>query len=174
MDNIKVLISEKELQKRISSLAKEIENDYEDKEINLICILKGSIFFTTDLAKKIKKNVHIDFLKVASYDGEKSGDIKLVANLLPSIKNKDVIVIEDIIDTGKTLKYLTSYLKKLEPKSIKTCSLLDKPSRRLTNFEADYVGFEVEDYFVIGYGLDYNQDYRNLPFIGYIEKNDLN
>lgn len=174
MDDIKVLINEKELQKRISNLAKEIENDYKDKEINLICILKGSIFFTTDLAKKIKKNVHIDFLRVASYDGEKSGDIKLVANLLPSIKGKDIIIVEDIIDTGKTLKYITSYLKKLGPKSIKTCSLLDKPSRRLTNFETDYVGFKIEDYFVIGYGLDYNQDYRNLPFIGYIEKNDLN
>lgn len=170
MENIKVLIDEKKLQKRIKELAKEIENDYKDKEINLICILKGSIFFTCDLAKNINTDVKIDFLRVASYDGEDSNKVKLVSNLLPSIENKDVIIIEDIIDTGKTLKFLKKYLSEMKPNSIKTCSLLDKPDRRIVNFEADYIGFKIEDKFVVGYGLDYNQSYRSLPFIGYIEK----
>ncbi len=172
MDNIKVLIDEKTLKQRIKDIAKEIEKDYKDKEINLICILKGSIFFTCELAKNINKNVKIDFLRIASYDGTDSNKIKLVADLLPSIKDKDIIVIEDIIDTGKTLNYLIPYLKKSNPSSIKVCTLLDKPSRRIVDFKADYVGFEVEDKFIVGYGLDYNQNYRNLPFIGYIEKND--
>lgn len=170
MDNVKVLISEEKLQKRVKKLAQEIEEDYNDKEINLICILKGSIFFTCDLAKNINKNVKIDFLRIASYDGKNSNEVKLVANLLPSIKNKDVIIVEDIIDTGKTLSYLIPYLKKENPKSIKVCTLLDKPSRRMVNLKADYTGFEIKDKFVIGYGLDCDQNYRNLPFIGYIEK----
>lgn len=170
MDNIKVLIVEEKLQKRVKELAKEIEKDYKDKEINLICILKGSIFFTCDLAKNINKNVKIDFLKLTSYEGETSFKIKLVANLLPNIENKDLIIIEDIIDTGKTLNYLVPYLKKENPKSIKVCTLLDKPSKRVVPFKADYTGFEIENKFIVGYGLDFNQDYRNLPFIGYIEK----
>lgn len=170
MDNIKVLIDEEKLQKRVKELAKEIEKDYKDKEINLICILKGSIFFTCDLSKNINNNVKIDFLRLASYEGENRFKVKLVANLLPNIENKDVIIIEDIIDTGKTLNYLVPYLKKENPKSIKVCTLLDKPSRRVVSFKADYTGFEIEDKFVIGYGLDFDQDYRNLPFIGYIEK----
>lgn len=170
MDNIKVLIDEEKLQKRVKELAKEIEKDYKDKEINLICILKGSIFFTCDLAKNINKKVKIDFLKLTSYEGETSFKIKLVANLLPNIENKDLIIIEDIIDTGKTLNYLVPYLKKENPKSIKVCTLLDKPSRRVVPFKADYTGFEIENKFIVGYGLDFNQDYRNLPFIGYIEK----
>lgn len=172
MDDINVLIDEEKLQQRIKELAKEIEKDYENNEINLICILKGSIFFTCGLAKNINKNVKIDFLRIASYDGTNSNKIKLVADLLPSIKDKDIIVIEDIIDTGKTLNYLIPYLKQMKPNSIKVCTLLDKPSKRIVKFNADYVGFEVEDKFVVGYGLDYNQNYRNLPFIGYIEKND--
>lgn len=172
MENIKELISKEKLHRRIKELAKEIEKDYENKDINLICILKGSIFFTTDLAKEINRNVKIDFLRIASYDGENRSEVKLVANLLPTIENKDIIIIEDIVDTGKTLSYLVPYLKTLNPKSIKTCALLDKPSRRLVQFEADYVGFKIEDKFVVGYGLDYNQNYRNLPFVGYIEKDD--
>ncbi len=172
MKDIKILITKEQLQERIIELSKEIEKDYEGKKINFICILKGSIFFTTELAKNINRNVQIDFLRVASYDGEDSKEVKLVADLLPSIEGKDVIVIEDIVDTGKTLNYLIPYLKKMNPSSIKTCTLLDKPSRRIIPFEAEYVGFEIEDKFIVGFGLDYNQDYRNLPYIGYIEKND--
>lgn len=170
MDDIKVLIDEEKLEKRVKELAKEIEEDYKDKEINLICILKGSIMLTCDLAKNINKNVMIDFLRVSSYENDKSKTISFVKGLLPDIKGKDIILIEDIIDSGKTMNFLVPLLSKMKPNSIKICTLLDKPSRRTIPFEADYVGFTIEDKFVLGYGMDYNQKYRNLKFIGYIEK----
>ena len=167
---IETLISKEELNKRVKELALKIKNDYQGKEINLVCILKGSIFFTCDLAREFDENVKIDFLKVTSYIGKESDKVILEANLLPNIENKDLILVEDIIDTGRTLSFLIPYLKKKNPKSIKVCSLLDKPSRRLTDFKADYVGFTIEDKFVVGYGLDYDQSYRNLPYIGYIKE----
>lgn len=170
MDDIKVLIDEEKLEKRVKELAKEIEEDYKDKEINLICILKGSIMLTCDLAKNINRNVTIDFLRVSSYENDKSKTISFVKGLLPDIKGKDIILIEDIIDSGKTMNFLVPLLSKMKPNSIKICTLLDKPSRRTIPFEADYVGFTIEDKFVLGYGMDYNQKYRNLKFIGYIEK----
>ena len=170
MDDIKVLIDEEKLEKRVKELAKEIEEDYKDKEINLICILKGSIMLTCDLAKNINRNVMIDFLRVSSYENDKSKTISFVKGLLPDIKGKDIILIEDIIDSGKTMNFLVPLLSKMKPNSIKVCTLLDKPSRRTIPFEADYVGFTIEDKFVLGYGMDYNQQYRNLKFIGYIEK----
>lgn len=170
MDDIKVLIDEEKLEKRVKELAKEIEEDYKDKEINLICILKGSIMLTCDLAKNINRNVMIDFLRVSSYENNKSKTISFVKGLLPDIKGKDIILIEDIIDSGKTMNFLVPLLSKMKPNSIKICTLLDKPSRRTIPFEADYVGFTIEDKFVLGYGMDYNQKYRNLKFIGYIEK----
>lgn len=170
MDDIKVLIDEEKLEKRVKELAKEIEEDYKDKEINLICILKGSIMLTCDLAKNINRNVMIDFLRVSSYENDKSKTISFVKGLLPDIKGKDIILIEDIIDSGKTMNFLVPLLSKMKPNSIKVCTLLDKPSRRTIPFEADYVGFTIEDKFVLGYGMDYNQKYRNLKFIGYIEK----
>lgn len=170
MNDIKVLIDEEKLEKRVKELAKEIEEDYKDKEINLICILKGSIMLTCDLAKNIDRNVMIDFLRVSSYENDKSKTISFVKGLLPDIKGKDIILIEDIIDSGKTMNFLVPLLSKMKPNSIKICTLLDKPSRRTIPFEADYVGFTIEDKFVLGYGMDYNQKYRNLKFIGYIEK----
>ena len=170
MDNIKVLIDEKTLLKRVKELAKEIENDYKDKEINIICILKGSIMFTADLARNMKKSVNIDFLRVSSYQDNKSKSISFVKGLLPDIKGKDILLIEDIIDSGKTMNFLVPFLEKMKPSSIKVCTLLDKPSRRTHPFKADYTGFEIEDRFVLGYGMDYNQKYRNLRFIGYKEK----
>lgn len=170
MDDIKVLIDEEKLEKRVKELAKEIEEDYKNKEINLICILKGSIMLTCDLAKNINRNVMIDFLRVSSYENDKSKTISFVKGLLPDIKGKDIILIEDIIDSGKTMNFLVPLLSKMKPNSIKICTLLDKPSRRTIPFEADYVGFTIEDKFVLGYGMDYNQKYRNLKFIGYIEK----
>lgn len=170
MDSIKVLINEEKLQKRIKEIAKKIEEDYKDKEINLICILKGSIMFTCDLAKNINKNVMIDFLRVSSYENNKSKTISFVKGLLPNIKGKDIILIEDIIDSGKTMNFLIPLLNNMKPKSIKICTLLDKPSGRQIKCKADYVGFTVEDKFVLGYGMDYNQKYRNLKYIGYIEK----
>ena len=151
MDDIKVLIDEEKLEKRVKELAKEIEEDYKDKEINLICILKGSIMFTCDLAKNINRNVMIDFLRVSSYENDKSKTISFVKGLLPDIKGKDIILIEDIIDSGKTMNFLVPLLSKMKPNSIKICTLLDKPSRRTIPFEADYVGFVVEGMTRFGY-----------------------
>lgn len=172
MNNIKVLFTENEIQNKIKELANIISKDYENKEINLICTLKGAIFFTCDLARSINKNVHIDFIKVKSYLGKKSGIVELKSDLLPDIKNKDIIIVEDIIDTGKTITFLKEYLEEKKPNSIKICTLLDKPSKRVVELKADYYGFKINDEFVIGYGLDYDDDYRNLNYIGYIEKDN--
>ncbi len=170
MENIKVLIEEEKIQEKIKEIAKRIEQDYEGKEITLICILKGSTFFTVDLSKRINKNVKIEFIQVSSYGSSTIGseNIELKLDLKESIENKDVIVVEDIIDTGRTLSYLIEHLKQRNPKSLKLCTLLDKPERRLYDVKVDYTGFEIPDKFVVGYGLDYNECYRNLPYIGYI------
>lgn len=171
MDNIKVLINEKRLEKRIKEIAEKIEKDYEGKEIVFIGILKGSVMFMTELAKNIKSDVQFDFMDVSSYEGtESTGTIKVNKDLRDSIEGKDVIIVEDIIDTGRTLTYLLDYLKKKNPKSIKIATMLSKPSRRVLELDVDYIGFSIEDKFVVGYGLDYDEKYRNLPFIGYIEQ----
>lgn len=170
MEELKVLIEEEKVQKKVEELAKQIEADYEGKELILICILKGSVVFTVDLARKLDKKVKMDFLQVSSY-GKKmisSGNIDLKLDLQESIKGKHVLVVEDIIDTGKTLKYLLEHLKGKEPASLKLCSLLDKPEKRVYEVAVDYVGFQIPDKFVVGYGLDYNEMYRNLPYIGYL------
>lgn len=170
-NKINVLISEEQLQNRINELGKQISEEYEGKEIVIICILKGSTYFTVDLTKKITNNLIIDFMKVSSYGNNKesSGKIKVELELSTDIKNKDVIIVEDIIDTGITLNYLCEYIKEKDPNSLKICTLLDKKERRVKNVEVDYVGFEIENKFVIGYGLDYAEYYRNLPYVGYIE-----
>ena len=171
MEEVKVLIDEKKLQERIDEIAKQIGEEYKNKEIILICILKGSIFFTVDLARKIKEDVKLEFIRVSSYgEGtESTGEIKMKLDLKDSIQGKDVIVVEDIIDTGRTLAYLMEYLKMKTPNSIKLCALLDKPDRRVKEVAVDYTGFQIPDKFVVGYGLDCNEKYRNLPYIGYIE-----
>ena len=172
MEDVKVLIDEEKLQKRVEEIAKQIEEEYKGKEITLICILKGSIFFTVDLAKKINGDVKLEFIRVSSYNEgtESSGEIKMKLDLKDSIQGKDVIVIEDIIDTGRTLSYLIEYLKMKRPNSVKLCSLLDKPARRVIDVKVDYTGFQIPDKFVIGYGLDWDEKYRNLPYIGYVEE----
>ena len=171
MVEIKTLIDEEKLNKRISEIAKQIEEEYKGKEITLICILKGSIFFTVDLARKINEDIKIEFIRVSSYgEGtESTGEIKMKLDLKDSIQGKDVIVIEDIIDTGRTLSYLLEYLKMKKPNSLKLCALLDKPDRRKIDVKVDYTGFQIPDKFVVGYGLDWDEKYRNLPYIGYIE-----
>lgn len=168
MENLKVLIDEDTIQKRILEMAKEIEKDYEGKEIVLLSILRGSIFFTVDLAKRISNDMKFEFIEVTSYEEGtvSSGKIKLNKDISGSIKGKDVLVIEDIIDTGRTLSYLVDFLKEKEPASVKLCTLLDKPSRRVVDVKVDYKGFEIPDKFVLGYGLDVDQYYRNLPYIG--------
>lgn len=171
MEEIKVLISEEELKKRINEIAKQIETEYKGKEITFICILKGSVFFTMDLARRINEDVRLEFIRVSSYgEGtESSGEIKMKLDLKDSIQGKDVIVIEDIVDTGRTLSYLIEYLKMKKPNSVKLCALLDKPDRRVVDVKVDYTGFQIPDKFVIGYGLDWDEKYRNLPYVGYIE-----
>lgn len=170
MKEIKVLIPEEEINQRLDELAKQIMEDYKEKDIMFLCILKGSIFFTVELAKRIKNNVLFEFIEVSSYEKNlRTDNLKLSKDVTQSIEGRDVIIIEDIIDSGKTISYLKDYLKNKNPRTIKVCSLLDKPSRRIVPIEADYVGFTIENKFVVGYGLDDNQNYRNLNYVGYIE-----
>ena len=170
-ETIKVLISEQDVDARIAELGKQISEDYAGKQVHLICILKGSVFFTCELAKRITVPVSLDFMSVSSYgDGtQSSGIVKIAKDLDETLEGKDVIVIEDIIDSGRTLSYLLDVLAKRNPSSLKLCTLLDKPDRRVTEVKVDYVGFEIPDEFVVGYGLDYAQKYRNLPYVGVVE-----
>ncbi len=170
-DKISVLIPQEELEARIREMAAQISKDYEGEKLHLVCILRGSIFFTCELAKYITVPVTVDFMSVSSYGNgtESSGRIKIMKDLDDPIKDKNVLVVEDIIDSGHTLSHLLSFLKVREPKSLKLCTLLDKPDRRVVDVKVDYVGKEIPDLFVVGYGLDYAQKYRNLPYIGVVE-----
>lgn len=170
-ETIKVMIPEEEVDAKIRELAEKISKDYEGKQVHLVCILKGSVFFTCELAKRITVPVSMDFMSVSSYgDGTtSSGVVKIAKDLDESLEGKDVLVVEDIIDSGRTLSYLLEILKKRNPNSMKLCTLLDKPERRVMDVNVDYVGFNIPDEFVVGYGLDYAQKYRNLPYIGVVE-----
>ncbi|MFQ9516694.1 MAG: hypoxanthine phosphoribosyltransferase [Eubacterium sp.] len=170
-DKISQMISEEDIDRRVREIAAQISNDYAGKEVRLICILKGSVFYTCELAKRITVPVTLDFMSVSSYGSKtvSSGDINIKKDLDESIEGLDVIVVEDIIDSGNTLSRLLPLLKERKPASIKTTTLLDKPDRREAEVNVDYVGFEIEDKFVVGYGLDYDQSYRDLPFIGVVE-----
>lgn len=171
MKDIKILISEEQINRRLDELAGKIMEDYKGKDIVFLCILKGSVFFTVELAKRIKNNVQFEFIEVSSYKGhESTGKININKDITETIRGKDVIIIEDIIDTGRTLSFLKEYLLEKMPSTLKICTLLDKPSRREKPIEADYLGFTIENKFVIGYGLDDEQNYRNLNYIGYIEE----
>lgn len=165
------LISQEKVESRIKEIAAQISKDYEGKELCLVCILKGSVFFTCELAKYITVPVTIDFMQCSSYgaDTKSSGIVKIVKDLDEPITGKDVIVIEDIIDSGRTLSHLAKILSQREPASIKICTLLDKPDRRVVEVDVAYTGFEIPDEFVVGYGLDYAQQMRNLPYIGVVE-----
>ncbi len=170
-EKIRVMIPEAEVDAKIAELGRKISEDYAGKQVHLICILKGSVFFTCELAKRITVPVSLDFMSVSSYgDGTaSSGIVKIAKDLDESLEGKDVIVIEDIIDSGRTLSYLLDVLGKRKPNSLKLCTLLDKPDRRVAEVKVDYVGFAIPDEFVVGYGLDYAQKYRNLPYIGIVE-----
>ena len=170
-ESIKVLVPEAEVAKRIEELGKKISEDYAGKQVHLICVLKGGVFFMCELAKRISVPVSMDFMSVSSYgDGtSSSGVVKIAKDLDESLEGKDVLVVEDIIDSGRTLYYLLDILKKRNPKSMRLCTLLDKPDRRVRDVKVDYVGFEIPDEFVVGYGLDYAQKDRNLPYIGVVE-----
>lgn len=164
-------LSEEKVAKRIAEMGAEISKEYGDEPVCLICILKGSVFFTVELAKRITSPVELEFMCVSSYgsDTKSSGVVKITKDLDVSIAGKNVLVIEDIIDSGRTLSYLLQNLQTRNPKSLKLCTLLDKPERRVVDVNVDYIGFEIPDEFVVGYGLDYDQKYRNLPYIGYVE-----
>ncbi len=170
-EKIRVMISEEEVDKRIKELGAQISQDYQGKTVHLICILKGSVFFTCELAKRITVPITMDFMSVSSYGNaqESTGRVKIVKDLDEHIEGQDVLVVEDIIDSGRTLAFLLDMLSARKPNSIKLCTLLDKPDRRETEVKVDYVGFEIPDEFVVGYGLDYSQKLRNLPFIGVVE-----
>lgn len=170
-ETIKVMLSEEEVDQRIMELGKQISEDYAGKQVHIIGILKGSVFFMCELAKRITVPVSMDFMSVSSYgDGTvSSGIIRIAKDLDETLEGKDVLVIEDIIDSGRTLSYLLETLQTRQPNSMKLCTLLDKPDRRVRDVKVDYVGFEIPDEFVVGYGLDYAQKYRNLPYIGVVD-----
>ena len=170
-EKIRVLLSEEEVDSRIREIAAKISRDYAGKEIHLICVLKGGVFFTCELAKRITVPVTLDFMSVSSYgdDTKSSRVVKIVKDLDQPLEGKNVLIVEDIIDSGRTLSYLIDILGKRKPESIHLCTLLDKPERRVRDVKVDYSCFNIPDEFVVGYGLDYAQKYRNLPFIGVVE-----
>ena len=170
-ESIRVLVPEEEVDARIRELGEKISKDYEGKQIHLICVLKGGVFFMCELAKRITVPVSMDFMCVGSYgDGTKSsGVVRIAKDLDESIEGKDVLIVEDIIDSGNTLYYLMDVLQRRKPASLRLCTLLDKPDRRVKDVKVDYTGFDIPEEFVVGYGLDYAQKYRNLPYIGVVE-----
>lgn len=171
---VKVLISEVDVDKKIEQIGRQISKDYEGKTVHLICVLKGGAFFMCELAKRITVPVSMDFMAVSSYGSgtESSGSIKMIKDLDESIEGKDVIIVEDIIDSGRTLDKLVELLGTRNPNSIRVCTLLDKPDRRVVDVKVDYTCFNIPDEFVVGYGLDYDQRYRNLPYIGVVTFED--
>mgnify|MGYP003289786094 FL=1 len=170
-ERISVLLSEEEVDKRIQEIGEQISKDYAGEQVHLVCVLRGGVFFLCELAKRITVPVSLDFMSVSSYgsDTKSSGVVKIVKDLDDSLADKNVIVVEDIVDSGRTLSYLLEMLKDRGPKSMKLCTLLDKPDRRVVDVKVDYTGFQIPDEFVVGYGLDYAQKYRNLPYIGVVE-----
>lgn len=169
-ENITVMIEEEEVNQKIKELADRISTDFAGESVHLVCVLKGGSYFMCELSKRITIPVTIDFMQVSSYGSEtkSSGVVKIVKDLDEPIRDKNVIVIEDVVDSGRTLSYLLEMLKERQPKTLKLCTLLDKPERRVVSVNVDYTGFEIPDEFVVGYGLDYAQKYRNLPYIGVV------
>ena len=170
-EHVRVLLAEEDVDRRIQEIGDQISKDYDGKQIHLICVLKGGSFFMCELAKRITVPVSLDFMSVSSYGSatKSSGVVKIVKDLDEPLKDKDVLGVEDIGDSGRTLSYLLEMLKDRGPKSVKLCTLLDKPERRVVDVHVDYTCFQIPDEFVVGYGLDYDQRYRNLPYIGVVE-----
>ncbi|MCI8814911.1 MAG: hypoxanthine phosphoribosyltransferase [Lachnospiraceae bacterium] len=170
-NNIRILITEEEVEEKVQKAAARISADYQGKTVHMVGVLKGSVFFACELAKRITVPVTMDFMSVTSYgdDTKSSGVVRIVKDLDEPLEGKDVLLVEDIIDSGRTLHYLMDILKGRNPASLRLAALLDKPDRRVKPVDADYTCFEIPDEFVVGYGLDYAQKYRNLPFIGVVE-----
>ena len=173
-EQIKVMIDQETLENRIAELGREISKDYEGKEIEIICILKGGAMFMCQLAKSISIPVTMDFMVLSSYGNEliSSGEVKIKKDLDESIEGKHLLIVEDIVDTGRTLSFLSNYLMKKGALSVQICTMLDKPARRVVPVDVRYRGFEIQDEFVLGYGLDYGQKYRNLPYVAYVSQED--
>ncbi len=169
-ERVEVMLTEKEVDERIQAIGKQISEDYAGKQVHLVCVLKGGSFFMCELAKRITVPVSMDFMSVSSYGGgtSSSGVIRIVKDLDEPLAGKNVIVVEDIVDSGRTLSYLLKMLGDRGPASLALCTLLDKPDRRVVDVKVDYTGFSIPDEFVVGYGLDYDQRYRNLPYIGVV------
>ena len=170
-EKVRVLLTEQEVDARITEIGTQISKDYAGKTVHLVCVLKGGSFFMCELAKRITVPVSIDFMSVSSYGGgtASSGVVRIVKDLDEPLEGKDVIVVEDIVDSGRTLSYLMAMLKERGPRSLRLCTLLDKPDRRVVDVKVDYTGYQIPDKFVVGYGLDYDQKYRNLHYIGVVE-----
>lgn len=171
-DKIRVMYSEEEVNQRIREIGEAISKDFAGKEVHLVCVLKGGTFFLCELAKRITVDCTLDFMQVSSYGGgtSSSGIVKIVKDLDEPLKGKNVIIVEDIIDSGRTLSHLLKIFEQREPASLTLCTLLDKPDRRVVDdVKVDYTGFVIPDEFVVGYGLDYDQKYRDLPYIGFVE-----
>lgn len=171
-DVAEVLITEEELQARIAELGKAISADYQGRDLLAVCILRGAVIFLSDLIRQIAVPHEIDFMAVSSYGGtstESSGVVRILMDLTTSIEGRDVLIVEDIVDTGLTLDYIIDNLKTRRPASLRTCALLNKHERRKVDVPLDYVGFDIPNKFVVGYGLDYDEKYRNLPFIGVLK-----
>jgi hypoxanthine phosphoribosyltransferase len=167
-----VLISAEELSRRIAQLSRQIHRDYRDKDLVVVSILNGTVLFLPDLIRNIPLPLQLDFIGVSSYGtGTRSGGLTLTREPRLDVRGREVLIVDDILDTGRTLRTVINKLSVLKPCRIKTCVLLDKPARRIEKIEADYAGFEIPDYFVVGYGLDYAEKYRNLPFIGVLRQN---
>lgn len=174
-DKIRVMYNEEEVDAKIRELGERISHDYEGKALHMICVLKGGVYFMCELSKRVTVPVSLDFMSVSSYgdDTKSSGVVKILKDLDQSLEGKHVLVVEDIIDSGRTLSYLMEILKQRNPASLKLCTLLDKPERRVVkDISVDYCAFEIPDEFVVGYGLDYAQKYRNLPYIGVVESEE--
>ncbi|NLK22167.1 MAG: hypoxanthine phosphoribosyltransferase [Epulopiscium sp.] len=174
MNQLEILLSEEKIRSRIKELGSQITKDYKGKEICLICVLKGGVMFMVDLSKEINLLVEMDFMAISSYGNEStsSGIVKIIKDLDEPIEGKHVLIVEDIIDSGRTLSYLVKILNDRNPASLRICTLLDKPEKRITNVKVDYVGFTIPDKFVLGYGLDYMQKYRNIPYIAVMKDLD--
>lgn len=170
-ERIEVLLTEEEIDRRIQEIGDQISRDYAGRQVHMVCVLKGGSFFMCELAKRVTVPVSIDFMSVSSYGGdtESSGVVRIVKDLDEPLKDRHVIVIEDIVDSGRTLSYLLDMLRSREAADVRLCTLLDKPDRRVVDVKVDYTGFEIPDEFVVGYGLDYDQKYRNLPYIGIVK-----
>ncbi|MDO5028400.1 MAG: hypoxanthine phosphoribosyltransferase [Bacillota bacterium] len=169
----KILFDRETIAKRVKELGEQVTKDYKDKDLVCICLLKGGVLFLTDLIKEIDLDLEIDFMDVSSYGGAStvsSGEVRILKDLDASVKDRDLLIVEDIIDTGITLSRVVELLKSRGARSIEIISFLNKPDRRKIDMDVKYVGYEIPDYFVVGYGLDFNEKYRNLPYVGYLKE----